>query len=98
MAVQVIFTEDTARVRGTFKDYDEVLADPDGNVVDITIYKPDLTVLTTDTASRSSAGSYYYDWTTPSDEGTYIVEFKGEFAGYPQLSRKKFKLKFKPVV
>lgn len=96
-----IFTGDTIRVVGTFRDYapegdlgDPI--DPDDNDVTITIYDSSQSIVSTGTGTRSDVGEFYYEWTAPLESGTYYVEFKAEVAGYPQLSRTKYRVRFKP--
>ena len=93
-----IFTNDTVRIKATFKDFDQVAIDPDGQTATFKVYDFERTVLETFTAVRDGVGLYHYDWTVPDIEGTYFVEFKGEFSGAPQLTRQKFAVKFKPDV
>ena len=98
-----IFTGDTVRVKAAFRDWapegqQGALIDPDGNAATATIYNSEQKVLSTGAAIREGLGSYYYDWTAPSKEGIYFVEFKGLFSTLPQLAREKYTVRFRPVV
>ena len=91
-----VYTGDTIRVKGTFRNQSNTLIDADSNNVTFTIYNADsLRLVSTGSATRQSAGVYYYDYTVPAAEMKYIVELKGNFSALPQLSRASLKAKFK---
>jgi hypothetical protein len=96
MATTTVYTGDTIRIKGTFKNSSNVLTDADANIVTFKIYDFDTKrLLFSDDATRISTGVYGYDYTVPSAEKKYIVELKGEFAGFPQLSRAVIRAKFR---
>lgn len=96
MATTTVYTGDTIRIKGTFKNSSNVLIDADSNLVTFTIYNADSQqVVATGTATRSSTGIYYYDYTMPATENKYIVELKGNFSLLPQLSRATIRAKFR---
>lgn len=96
MTTTTVYTGDTVRVKGTFKNQSNTLIDADSNSVTFNIYNADsLKIVTTAAATRQSAGIYYYDYTVPAAEIKYIVELKGNFSALPQLSRAVIKAKFK---
>jgi len=91
-----VYTGDTIRVKGTFRNQANTLIDADSNAVTFTIYNADsLRLVSTGAATRQSAGVYYYDYTVPVSEMKYIVELKGNFSALPQLSRATLKAKFR---
>lgn len=75
---------------------DGPLVDPDGNTVTVTVYDSANKVVETGAATRESLGVFYYNWTTPTKQGIYFVEFKCTFAGKPELQRKRYTVKFRP--
>lgn len=96
MAITTVYTGDTIRIKGTFKNSSNVLTDADANLVTFTVYNYDTKKsLATGNATRQSAGIYYYDYELPALERKYIVELKGDFDGYPQLARSVIKAKFR---
>jgi hypothetical protein len=96
MAITTVYTGDTIRIKGTFKNSSNVLIDADANAVTFTVYSYETKkILSTGNASRLSTGIFYYDYEVPSTETKYIVELKGDFDGYPQLARSVIKAKFR---
>lgn len=96
MAITTVYTGDTIRIKGTFKNSSNTLVDADANIVTFTLYSYDTKkVVDSGAASRLSTGVYYYDYTVPATEKKYIVELKGEFSSYPQLARSVIKSKFR---
>lgn len=92
------FTGDTIRIRVTFKDNLNQLADADDNEVFLTVYDAEDTdtVITTSTlVTRQSAGIYYYDYTMPDTPMKLVLEMKGLFGTHPQLERTRAKVKFR---
>jgi hypothetical protein len=101
MSNTAIFTRDTKTVRATFtnkvsEDADEegAIVDPDNQECLVKVYNAEQRVIIEDSGTRVSEGVYEFNW-TPTQPGTYWVEFKGFFNGDPQLSRRKFRVKFK---
>ena len=96
MSTTTVFTGDTIRLQGTFKNLSNTLTDADGNTVNFKAYDADtLAVVATGTTTRSSTGVYYYDWLVPSTEKAYFLELSGAFSTLTQLKRTKVKAKFK---
>ena len=96
MSTTTVYTGDTIRIKGTFKNDSNVLTDADNNSVTFTIYDYETQKsVYTHAATRQSAGVYYYDYTIPNSEKKYIVELKGDFSLLPQLSRAIIKAKFR---
>lgn len=96
MAITTVYTGDTIRIKGTFKNSSNTLIDADANLVTFTVYSYETKKsLATAAASRLSTGIYYYDYEVPNTERKYIVELKGDFDGYPQLARSVIKAKFR---
>lgn len=96
-----IFNGDTVRVKATFRDWAPAnsvgaLIDPDGQAATIAVYDSEMNQLETGNAVRESVGSFYFDWTSPQDEGTFFFEFKGLFNTKPQIARHKFTVRFRP--
>jgi len=61
---------ETARLQASVTDSDAAAADP--STIKITIQKPDGTAaVTAQDMTKSAAGTYYYDYTVPSDTGMY---------------------------
>ena len=92
------FTGDTIRIRVTFKDNLNQLADADSNEVYLKVYDgddPDTVITDSTQAARQSAGIYYYDYTMPDTPMKLILEMKGLFGTHPQLERTRIKVKFK---
>lgn len=92
-----VFTLDTIRLQGTFKDLSLVLTNADGGIVSFKAYDADtLAVVATGSATQLSTGVYYYDWLVPATDGkSYFLELSGAFSTKPQLKRLKVKAKFK---
>ncbi len=91
-------TGDTVRIQVSFKDNLNALADPDSNEAFFSVYDAEdtaLTIVDEVTATRSSQGVYYYDYTTPDDPTKLIVEMKGLFSALPQVERATIRVKFK---
>jgi hypothetical protein len=96
MAITTVYTGDTIRIKGMFKNTSNSLIDADGNLVTFTVYSYETKrSLFTGSATKLSTGIYYYDYEVPSSETKYIVELKGDFDGYPQLARSVIKAKFR---
>lgn len=90
---------DTIRVRVTFRDYAVAptlgaVIDPDSITVKIYDSKENLVeTIGGGDVVHESTGIYYYDWTL--DEGTFFIEFSGDFGGNPEIKRAKIKSKWK---
>lgn len=101
MSVTKVFTGDTKTVRANFTNKvtedaaSGPLIDSDDQTVSVTIYNSEEASIEVGAATRVSQGVYEYDWTAPSEPGSYWVEFKGLFNTEPQLARRKFSVKFK---
>ena len=96
MATTTVYTGDTIRIKGTFKNSSNILTDADSNAVTFTIYNSETKkVIFTGAATRLSQGVYYYDYTMPTTEMRYIVELKGNFSSKVQLTRAVIKAKFR---
>lgn len=103
------FTGDTIRVKVTFRDWAPSptvgpVIDPDA--VSVRVYDSGLVELfeVPDGDSKIvnvSTGVYYYDWVLPTTDGTYFIEFRGDYNDptglEPCIVRKQIKTKFKPV-
>lgn len=71
---------ETLRLTATIIDTDGAAVDP--TAVTVSVKKPDSTMAVTDSAmTKSETGSYYYDYTIASDNGTYSVEVKATGSG-----------------
>jgi hypothetical protein len=96
MATTTVYTGDTIRIKGTFRNSSNQLIDADSNSVTFTVYSYDTKrSISSAAATRLSQGVYYYDYTIPNKETKYIVELKGNFAALPQLTRAVIKAKFR---
>lgn len=84
----------TLRLQAQFKDFDDVLTDPDS--VSLIIYNSDYSVEETLTPTKTSIGIYRAYWTIPSGTSgaTYIYEWSGTINEYPSLKRELFKVSF----
>jgi len=96
---------DTIMVRVTFRDYSTppTVGDPvDPDEISVKIYDAKKVLLRTvpdgdPTIIRNSTGVYSYEWTLPTTDGTYFIEFTGMFGTYPEIIRHQVKTKWKPV-
>lgn len=84
----------TLKLQAQFKDFDDVLTDPDS--VSLIIYNSDYSVEETLTPTKTSIGIYTAYWTIPSGTSgaTYIYEWSGTINEYPSLKRELFKVSF----
>lgn len=87
-------TGNTVRFSAVIKDRDQTtLINP--ATVTVYLYNADEDEIGTDAAVYSGTiGNYYYDWTLPSEAGTYYIEFNGDVGGDPSLNRTPVKVKF----
>ena len=68
-------TGETIRITATIVDTAGSAVDP--TTVVVSVAKPDGTVAVTDqTMTKSATGSYYYDYTAPTDTGIYTASVK----------------------
>lgn len=89
---------DTIRVRAEFRDWAPEGTEGDllaPSSVEVNLYNSDESVLQSGLSAVNEAlGVYYYDWTLPTEAGSYFIEFIGTVNGKPQLSRLKIKAKW----
>ena len=71
-----IILGETVRIKNTITDFDGNLLTPDSQ--EVTIYDPQGTLKETNTSPSGSAGSYYVEYTLPSDsvKGDWKVVWK----------------------
>jgi hypothetical protein len=86
-----VFAGDTVRFKAKFKAFDSEYIDP--NDIELKVYNNDnneIECVSIDYSNRYSEGSYYYDYTIPSDypDGKLTYEFTGTIDNKP-ISRKK---------
>ena len=82
----MILIGDTIRLNASFYTFAGALADPD--VVTVKIYSYiGKNVLATGTATKSSTGVYYYDYTVPDEKGDLVYEFSGTLENLPSVGR-----------
>lgn len=96
--IETYFSGDTVRFSSEFRDYPE---DPEleGDLIDpstvtVIVYDSDSNSIATGSGSNVSLGVFSFEYTVPTDSGTYYIEWKGMVNSKPEIKRMKFKVKF----
>jgi hypothetical protein len=101
MATPTYEQGNTIRARCIFRDWSEetVLGDPiDPTSVVVNTYTAEFVPMIVEAVPLSDeVGSYYYDWTLPSEGGNWYIEFVGDIDGKPSVERFKVKTKWDVV-
>lgn len=88
-------TGNTVRLTCSFKDFKGEFTDP--TTVKFIIYDNKYNIMSETILSdgnRESIGSYFYDYTTESERGTWYFEFYGEISGNPAVQRGTIRTSF----
>lgn len=96
--IEEYFSGDTVRFSAEFRDYPDV-PEEEGDLINpstvtVTVYDADMSSIATGTGDSVSTGIFSFDYTVPSEPGTYFIEWKGMVNSKPEVKREKFKVKF----
>lgn len=81
ISAEVYEIGNTARIKATVKNFDDVILDPDQSEgiyqITITISRLGTVYVDGETMTRESEGIFYYDWdTSDMDVGQYLVKIR----------------------
>jgi hypothetical protein len=79
---------DSVKLRGTFYNYADQLADPETGTVVVRVYTEiGRHMILEDTPTKDSIGVYSYPYTIPNITGNLVYEFYGILEGEPAVDR-----------